>query len=291
MKVYLEPEGWMSLGIKRVANALRMYRPGWATIVSNPKDADLHIVHMVGNGQRQHWLGNGPDPNLPYAVVQYCLRTTELPNTKDWLDVWQRARGVWSYYDLPAKIAEDGQVDPGINFYIRPLGVDATFRPSSPIRKRYLIGTSGRIADTEGVRECYEVCNALGRGMFHLGPNLELGAGSVTYADGISDEDLSDFWSQCGFVAGLRRIEGFELPVLEGLMAGARPIVFDSPHYRQWFGEHAEYVPEVAPSELVPYLLAIMSQPVRVVTAAERAQVAEIFNWKTITEGFWEAIR
>jgi glycosyltransferase involved in cell wall biosynthesis len=177
------------------------------------------------------------------------------------------------------------------NFYIAPLGVDAEiFQPARPVRKNFLIGTSGYIADTESVREAHLACQMLNRSMFHLGPNLEIG-NNITYVHHIPDELLAEFWSQCSYVAGLRRIEGFELPVLEGLMCGARPIVFDAVHYTKWFGEFAELVPEGSPQEVLESLVQVMSKPVRPVTAAERSQVAKQFDWQTIVTNFWEAIR
>jgi hypothetical protein len=290
MKVFVECEAWMSLGIKRVVNALKEYKPAGVQIVNRQEDAELTVVHMVGNGQRKHWTSDKRP--APYAVIQYCLRTSELPDTKDWIDVWHRARCVWSYYDLMQKILEDKHdtTETPIHFYHAPLGVDTrVFRPSLPARKQFLIGTSGYIPQTEGVIECAAVCEQMNRLMFHLGPNLNIGNG-VTYGTGMPDRLLADFWSRCSFVAGLRRIEGFELPVVEGLTCGARPIVFDAPHYRDWFGDHAEYVPEVSPEELIPHLMDVMSKPVRAVTPAERSQVAHIFDWKTLVTGFWEAV-
>lgn len=285
MRVYLEPEGWMSLGIKRVAGALRQFAPKGVTIVATPEEAELQIVHMVGDGQRKYWI----EPQRDYAVVQYCLRTTELPNTKDWVGVWSRAKAVWSYYDLIAKVIEDGVQADGIVFYHAPLGVSGVFRPSIPVRKSFLIGTSGYIAETEGVIEAHTAVQRLGKHMFHLGPNLHLGQ-DITYAHGMQDDELAGFWSLCSFVAGLRRIEGFELPVLEGLMCGARPIVFDAPHYTHWFGEFAEIIPEGTPEEVADSLFSVMAKTRRAVTPAERSRAAELFDWNTIVTGFWEAI-
>lgn len=288
VRVYLECESWMSLGIKRVAKALKTFAPKDVVVVEREEEADFTIVHMVGDGQRKHWL----EPKMPYAVVQYCLRTTEFPNTKDWIPVWEAATAVWSYYDLLAKIVEDQNVtSKGITFYHAPLGADASvFVPSRPTRKTYIIGTSGFIAETEGVRECHEAARSLERPLFHLGPDLKLGVG-VTYVTGVSDILLAELWSQCSFVAGLRRIEGFELPVVEGLLCGSRPIVFDAPHYRQWFSGYAEFIPEVESAEVVEHLRSIMSRPVRAVTAAERADVAKKFDWRTLATGFWEVLR
>jgi hypothetical protein len=286
----------MSRGIRRVADALVRYKPTHVQIVDAEEEAELQIVHMVGNGQRQRWHD---DPPRPYAVVQYCLRTTELPNTRDWLTVWSRAKSVWSYYDLFHLCLVDnawdwagGHRDP-FNFYHAPLGTDSTtFRPSQPARKNYLIGTSGFIAETEGIREAHAACQRLNRMQLHLGPNLEIGD-DITYIRDVPDGVLADFWSRCSFVAGLRRCEGFELPAVEGLLCGSRAIVFDAPHYRRWFEEHAEYVPETdaaTPELLVEALVEVMSKPVRPVTPAERTRITQKFDWSKLVAGFWEAI-
>jgi len=296
MKVFLSPEDWMSLGIKRVATALVRYKPSDVLLVNKQEEADHVIVHMVGDGQRKHWI----NPQQEYSCIQYCLRTTELPNTKDWVEVWGRAKAVWSYYDLKSKIAEDLYSMPHtfdeqfpMNFYYAPLGVDGNvFKPNMPVRKPFLIGTSGYIAATECVDTVHRVCvERLQRMQFHLGPNLNLGA-YVTYANSIPDEIVSEFWAQCSFVAGLRAIEGFELPVLEGLACGARPIVFNAPHYTHWFGEHAEVIPEDRnPDAVEAALYDIMSRPVRSVSVAEQREIVKKFNWEPLAKGFWEAIR
>lgn len=296
MKVFLSPEAWMSRGIQRVAIVLARYAPPGVEIVLNEDEADFSIVHMVGNGQRQLWL----EPKRPYAVIQYCLRTTELPNTRDWIPVWNRATAVWSYYDLKAAIEEDGSMDlmepdSAIHLYYQPLGVDLEiFRPSALPLKKYLIGTSGYIAETEGVVEAHAACQRLGRRMFHLGPQSALpkAGPTVVFAHQIPDEAVAGFWSACTYVAGLRRIEGFELPVLEGLACGARPIVFDAPHYRKWFGDLAEYIPERSPEDVTNDLTTLMSKPARPVTPEERLLIARRFDWYTLATGFWqEALR
>lgn len=283
------PDG-LSIGIKRVAHALERNVPDWAEIVDDPMEADLWIVHVIGHGSMEV----AKDFERDIAMIQYCLLTTEDSRPEAWLPYWNRSKAVWSYYDLFDYLQKravpflDAQA---MNFYHQPLGVDGrVFRPETPIRKRFLIGTSGYVAETEGVKECYAVARALERDHFHLGPDLNLGPGTV-YVKGCPDDVLSTLWSQCSFVAGLRRIEGFELPVLEALASGSRPICFDVPHYRHWFGEHAEYVPEVGFDDLVGHLTYVMTQPVRRVTPAERAEVLKKFNWDTLAKGYWEAIR
>ena len=125
--------------------------------------------------------------------------------------------------------------------------------------------------------------------MFHLGPMLNLGPG-VSYLLGCTDDEVADMWSQCSYVAGMRRIEGFELPALEGLACGSRPVVFDAPHYRNWFGEHAEYVPETDHDSVVEALKRLFSGRLRPVTESEREAVVRKFDWEVLTKGFWEAL-
>lgn len=280
-------------GLHRVADALARYAPPEITIVGTVEEADLVVQHVIGHGSMQGW--NMRD-DQETAMIQYCLLTTEDSRSTAWLPHWERANVVWSYYDLNAylhaRIDEMGSGGQAMwsrcNFYHAPLGVDGSvFQPSEPTRKRFGIGTSGFVADTEGVKESYAACKAHNLDLFHLGPNLGLGPG-VLYMHNIGDADVAEFWSQCRYVAGLRRIEGFELPALEGLASGSRPVVFDAPHYRRWFGEHAEYVPEVGHDEVAAALTELLSKPVRPVSPAERAHALDVFDWRKLVTGFWE---
>lgn len=302
MKVFAECNPQYSQGIHRIVRAIKAHAPADAGIefVERIEEADFRILHVIGWGSIP-WANpcypehSDPFEAMPYAVMQYCVRTSENPSAGLWWDqVWKRARVVCSYYDLARYLADDRSVGAseafGYPFYFAPLGVDAsTFRRRGPVRKRFTFGTSGYVAETEGVPEVYAAVTRRGGELFHLGPRLFAGEG-VTFANGISDAMLAQLWSQCLYVAGLRRVEGFELPAAEGLLCGARPVMFDAPHYRDHFGDLAEYVPEVEPSELIEHLSAILARPYRAVTDVEIARAREIFNWPTIIRGLWERI-
>ena len=79
----------------------------------------------------------------------------------------------------------------------------------------------------------------LGKKVFQLGSGEN--TDTITYSNNADDKTLAKYYSQCEFVSGLRRIEGFELPVIEGLLCGARPICFDIPDYRHWFDKLGFY--------------------------------------------------
>jgi hypothetical protein len=285
----------LSRGIHRVATALARYAPPEIEIVDSALDADIVVVHVIGHGSLDGWAFRD---DQKMAAIQYCLLTTEDSRPEAWLPFWSRCSVVWSYYDLHAHLeTRREEIGSGgramwsrMNFYHAPLGVDGSvFKPSVPARKLFAIGTSGYIPETEGVRECYAAASFFKRDLFHLGPRLGLGNG-VLYVGGIPDEDVADYWSQCSYVAGMRRIEGFELPALEGLACGSRPVVFDAPHYRRWFGEHAEYVPEADHDTVVEALKSLLSKSVRPVTPAERTHALGIFDWKKLVTGFWENV-
>lgn len=271
VRVYLEPADWYSRSIHRVAAALRENAPRGVKIVSTREAADLEIVHVVGTGSLPADLGA-----RPYAVVQYCYRSTEKPTPDFWRPIWDRARLVWSYYDL--ELAE--------RFYHAPLGVDARIFRANAARRRFKIGTSGYVAASESIGECADAARRVGGEHFHLGPDL--GFPGLVYRTGVPDAELANLWGSCEYVSGLRRVEGFELPVLEGFACGARPIVFDTPDYRRWFGDFAVLVPELAPAALADELASILAAEPEPIGEAERAAVLERFSWKTLARGFWE---
>ena len=275
----------LSQGIHRVARALALAAPEGVRLVGNPAEADLRILHVIGWGSiPDGLLESGQD----FAILQYCVRTSEDGRAQAWLPYWEKALCTWSYYDLRAICEADG-VAHNFPFMYAPLGVDPIFKPSLPIRKRFIIGTSGYIAETEGVKECYAAARATDHEQFHLGPNLGLGP-NIAYATGISDAQLAELWSQCSYVAGMRRHEGFELPAYEGLLCGARPVMFDAPHYQRWMGDLAEYVPEGSFEEVTEALTALFSRPVRAVREVERIEAARRFSWPLLCGQFWERI-
>ncbi len=295
MKVYQNCPVELGRGIQRVREALITHAPGHVTFVMSPHDADFIIHHVVGV---QNFSTQPIDeivceyPSKRYAMIQYCLRTTENPRASYWRPLWAGAELVWSYYDLNAFLGEDERYPLG-NFYYAPLGVDTTvFRADPRAPKFFELGTSGYVAETECVQECYNVVRSRSAGatMLHLGPNLRLGPG-VAYVLGVTDEQLARLWSECKWVSGLRRVEGFELPALEGLLCGARPILFDAPHYRNWFGDFADYIPEGPPEAVEAALRQLMMRGVRRVSETERVSAAQRFDWGPIVRGFWKQLR
>lgn len=282
MKVYIKPPDVYSPSLTRVANALKKYKPSTVEIVNTVNEADFVVFHVIGRQDQMY--EQALSIGKPYAVIQYALRSTMRPDPESWIDLWRNANVVWSYYDLTEWSAD-------FNFYHAPLGVDESIKKKET-QKRYLMMTSGQSYLTESVRECIYACRGLGK-VFHLGeahdiPSEHLESGRVEMQSGITDDEVSIKYSQSMYVSGLRRDEGFELPVIEGLVCGAKPIVFDKPHYRHWFDDFAIFIPENSRDEVVRSLKSVFSASPSPVTQQDIDAVRRKFNWSSITSQFWE---
>lgn len=288
MRIYLAPPKNLSQGIQRVARALAQRLPDPHAVTTSHEDADLLVLHVIGWGSLEGWVREAIDAGRPYAIIQYCLRTTEDPRPDMWWPIWDRARAVWSYYDLCAYA--DAERQPW--FYHAPMGVDPDLFPLSDPGDRprkYGILTSGYIADTEAVTECAKATWNLGQLQAHLGPFLNLGS-HVHHFTNVTDQELACYYRASRYVAGLRRIEGFEMPALEGLLSGARPIMFDQPHYRDWFSDSAIYIAEREPKLVQMDIEQILQCYPTPVTPAEREQVAARFSWDAVVTPFWTRV-
>lgn len=292
MKIYVDPPDVRSRSIGRIANELKRHAPSGVSFVSHPDHADLVVLHIIGRFEQNLAMAQRClDRGQRYVVNQYCLRSTQKPSTHTWRILWDTASLVWSYYNLNAWIREDRGDGFLTNFYHSPLGADATaFTPSAQSQpRRFVAGTTGFDWLTEGIREVGLASAAVQREMFHLGPDLNRGDQTkhITCRVGMSDEELSTWYNQCEYVAGLRRIEGFELPCAEGILCGARPLMFDTPHYRQWFQEFGVFVPETSRAEVVERLIHIFQEPVAPIGRDEYEFAKRRFDWGTIVHEYW----
>jgi hypothetical protein len=254
-------------------------------------EADADLVVLLVNGMRDHWQAVADRcvaRGQRYVVIQIALRTTRHPNTEQWRDMWRKAALVWTYYPLEQWIKDDGGVPIDFPLYRSPLGVDASvFTPEPAVARDILVCTSGFRRNQEGVMECDDAAHALSGTVFQLGPTFPMNANTI-FQSGITDDGLAAMYRRCRFVSGLRRHEGFELPAAEGLLCGARPVMYDKPHYRDWFGDWADYVPERDANTVTRDLVALFQTGGRYVSAEERASAAKLFDWERIVRCFWE---
>lgn len=277
MKVYLHPTGTHSKAMVRVACALVKYAPKGVSFVTRPAYADVQVLHVIGQDALQY------DLPREYVVIQYCYQTAG-GSLNQWQDFWSKSRFVWSYYDLDVK---------GVPFYHSPLGVDSdTFTIQDLVRTSVM--TSGYVSSDIGepIEDVAVAAESLGLNTIHLGPNYIEGMkyyprGFRAYLN-VPDAKVAKLYNQSLWVSGMRYVEGFEMPVIEGLACGARPICFDRPDMRKWYNGNAVFVPEAKGLELQGILKEVMQSSPQAVTNAERESVVAKFSWPEIAHGFWQ---
>jgi len=260
--------------------------------------SDLVLLHVGGRWtQVRNRVARLREAGVPYAVLQLVIRGTQHPDTGDWLDLWRGAAFVWSYYDLERMVREDGHDPAGISFYRSPLGVDPmTFAPTAPSgsTRHYLAFAEGDNSERDSLTQIIRAVRREHGRMIHLGPFPISGptrATRVMWKKNVTDDELVSLYNQTQWITALRTVEGFELCAAEGLMCGARPILFDRQHHRDWFGDLAEYVPEDTTDLMVQWLRELFAEGPRPVTAEEHAEAKERFAWTPIAKGFWDAVQ
>jgi hypothetical protein len=291
LKVFLEPTGLHSRAMTRIAQALALHRPPGVSIVKRRAMADVVVMYIIGADA----ISAGAAmlrSHQQYVPVQCCLRTAG-GSDADWRTFWSQSALTWSYYDLSDQIPPD-------LFYYAPLGIDNAFFPrpdtagTSP--RELLAVTTGYVsgAGAEAIDEVWHAIHYLSGKGAHIGPKRVVGVMPHTNwwaAEGVTDAALAKVYSTAKYVAALRHIEGFELPAAEGLACGARPILFDQPALRHWYGNHAIYVPDCSGPKLIDYLTHIMrdggDSEYRPVHMDERHAVLQKFNWVDIAPNFW----
>ena len=289
MRVYLAPEPkGLSQAMYRVARGLASNIPGGVEVVDNPNgDIDLQVLHVIGVEPEKHLIS----PDIPFAMIQYCHGSAKAKER--FRGTWDRARMVWSYYNMKETVAPTP-------FYFAPLGIDKCFGNEfafSHFAEYRDVGvmTSGYV-DGEGAEAISAVAQAAHRAgisCVHLGlKQKQFGElpGEWSNVNGVTDKELAYLYSRCKWVSGLRYIEGFELPVIEGLGCGARPIVFDRENMRHWYDGVAEFVRETGHDELVENLYQLFKKEPRPVDAEDYSYLLETFDWGKIAEGFWKVL-
>lgn len=287
MKVFAEADR-ADFAIHRVVNAIKKYAPSGVEFVKSEDEADLVILYVYGFRRRtKYYIDRLHEKEKKHAIIQLSIRSTPNPKTEDWIPIWEKAELVWSYLNLPELCNEDG-IKANFNFYYAPLGVDSKIFKETKSRRKFIIantGTGSRFSD-ECKNEVISAARTLGKNIFQLGYGPR---SDVAYSNGMDDKMLANYYSRCEFVSGLHKVEGFELPVIEGLLCGARPICFDRPHYRHWFDKLAEFIPE--DDNITDNVRKIFQKGAKPVTDKEKKYVKNHFNWEKIIEGFWQTLK
>lgn len=287
-----------SRAITRITDALARYAPcevgripriernsSLMREVPGERDGDVVVLTVTGMPDHQEALAaRCLARGQRYAVVQTSLRTTARKNTNEWRDFWRGAAVVWCYYPLEQWIRDDGGLPIDFNFYHAPLGVDSDTFPMGNCERPFMVCTSGVWRRDEGIGACDSAAYTVGGEVVQVGRRLPM-LSPTHFLEDVDDATLAWAMGQSQYVSGLRRIEGFELPAAEGLLCGARPVLYDQPHYRSWYEPWGRFVPEGGGT--VEALVRLFREPAPV-TEMERAEAARRFDWETLCRGFWE---
>jgi hypothetical protein len=269
----------------RINKALKQYAPEWVKFTSNKDEADLQILDVIGKGSLEFLYVDN------YVLMQHCFLSSDDSSRDFWLPHISKAKMMTSYMNLPSLVGDNS-----FNFHRMPIGVDPNTFFRTDAEKVNLVLTTGYVASTESIAEVYDAVRSVSSDMIHVGGNLNLGIGSRHY-ENISDESLNSLYNKSYYVSGLRKMEGFEAPIIEGLLCGTRGICYNKEHYSYWFGDLVEYVEEDDYAMIGLYsektkeqVESIFKSEYRPVTDKEIQLVKDKFSWEVIMKDFWKEL-
>lgn len=252
----------------RISKAFRDYSPDWVTW-TNGDDYDIRLVHVVG-GEELPLLKTELDKTI---IIQHCYFTTYIDG---WDKYWKDALLTVSFHNLPDYTPEK------FNFYRMAWGAEPKVFYYSGEEKIYDIFVTGHVAITESIDEIYKAAKRVGASMLHTGHNFNFGA-PYRHLEYMSDGVFRKVLANTKYVAGLRKIEGFEMTCVEGLFCKAVPIVFDLPTYSFYEGLAIFINPNI---DIVEQLVVHLSNPVYL-SEEQHQEAIKRFSWENIMRGFY----
>ena len=261
----------------------KSYAPVNYEFVSDYNDAELQILDITRISDKHYLRCEN------YILLFHTFGEWANESPSKYYDLFKNAKFVYSHIDLAPLYPEIDK-----NKFMRgPWGCnpDIWFKQADFKNDLFQILCTGEIASTEGIEESIAVCDKLKTKMIHVGPNLQYKNHSYKSVSNLSHKDMREAYNNSLWVSGMRRIEGFEKPVCEGLLCGARPICFDTPLYRHWYGNLARYVKEGTQRETSDDIIRVMTDEYAVVTDDEKTEVRNRFGWKNVSKKFWEKVK
>lgn len=218
LKIYEHQNPKWGIIFKKIAKYLREYKPSYVTFVDKPEQADIQIVHLVGYGEVDIVY------NMPNPVV--WLHAYESCKNINWLEIFDKVLlGMgWVNFRHP-------------KFFRIPLGYDEKiFYPITDFQSRKLFAfVTGHVIETECIDMVHEACVRTGFTLLHTGEDFSsLFKVNYIHLNYMPENVFAQVLNQCRVVFGLRKVEGFEQAVLEGIACGANGVVPSAPSYN-WY--------------------------------------------------------
>jgi len=311
---------------RRVCGSLRSFAPSRVCWTESRLDAAVEIVHVDG----EHELAYAEGLKAPFVVIQHGLTQQNVwqkrPPREAYERLWQRALLTVSFQDLEADAASKGYafypMPWGANenvFVPPPAG-------TPPDERAPIVLIFGDLGESPGDDESngsvlYAAAHA-GLRVRHVGDPADSlchpcpggavgshakdadrllcqpmdtlqGRSPCSFHDNlgrISDAQMVAEMQGARYAAVLRKHEGFEMPGIESIFCGARPIVYDLPSFR-WYKGHAVFLnASFGPAEHSAELIAVLKQPPAVVTDAELTELRNKFAWQRIVPALFDEI-
>lgn len=255
----------------RISKAFHDYSPDWVEWTNN-NDYNIRLVHVVG-GEELPLLNSELDKTV---IIQHCYFTTYIDY---WDKYWKDALLTVSFHNLPDYTSEK------FNFYRMPWGADPKVFYYNGEEKLYDIFVTGHVAETESINEIYKAAKLLNISMLHTGHNFNFGH-PYRHLEYMVDNVFRKLLANTKYVAGLRKIEGFEMACVEGLFCKAVPIVFDLPTYSFYEGLAIFINPN---ADIVEQLIIHLSNPVYL-SEEQYQEAIRRFSWENIMGGFYSEL-
>lgn len=191
---------------------------------------------------------------------------------------------------------------PGVNFYHAPLGIDPVFVDTNGGKRQRdrIVVTTGYVSGpgAEPIDEVWMAAREAGVESVHVGPGQVEGATTkpTYWCEQPTDQHLAEVYGSAAWVSAMRYVEGFEMPGIEGLACGCRPIAFDQVSQLLWYSGAegrpplAHILPELSGQELVGVLAQLFGMPLDKVSEDERLIATRRFGWDKLVEGFWRRV-
>ena len=326
LRVFMQEHPEWSWG-RRVCGSLRSFAPANVCWTDTREAADVEIVHVDGENELAY---AETLKTTPFVAIQHGLTQQNAwqarPPREAFAQVWQRALLTASFQDLAADAATGhfpfypmpwGADE---HVFVPPAdGKPANERAPSVLifgnlgespgddesngavlYAAALAGLRGRHVGDPGDSLCHP-CPAgvpaagetdTGRLLCSPMPSLG-GRAPCSWHDNlgrISDAAMVLEMQRARYAAVLRKHEGFEMPGMEALFCGARPIVFDLPSYR-WYRGHAVFLnASLGGAEHAAELTAALKELPAPVAAAELEQLRAEFAWQRLVPDLFEQI-
>lgn len=263
-----------TITLYRVRQQIQATAPEWAEIIIGEGVADAQIVLAIGATGMPELV-----EKTPTILLQLCYESAHGGNKAFWDELWSKCLMVGSYFDLKAP-----------NFVRFPMGYDPdVFYRDDSVSKKYNAIVFGEVDGPEEIKSVIEAFDVVA----HIaGTSIGGGIGYVRY-DNIPDDRLRGVYQRSKYCIGLRRIEGFEMPIVEGAACGCIPVTFDLECYRSWFNDFAIFLdPEKdVASQLVKITeVGNMDDTPFFVSEVPDMIAVSVFEQQTAWKPFWEKL-